>query len=983
MVNKTEKTIGQYDIIETVREFPEWCLYRAFDNETKNIVLIKTHYPGLPWSEKVINEFFDRLSTLRFVEHDRLLPILDFGKFNKTPYIVYPDLQAVALPDYLSLPNVRSRQFLVLFQKIAEGMEFLHQQDIVHGSLSPENTLVDTQGNPRIMDHGLSEIFKKLVDENAQGDLINLSFSNVGYTSPEQILGRSATGLSDIYAFGMIFHACGRGDYLAGGKTAPEIAIAHLRPGEEWSRKSNNNLGGGVLRFLLRCTRVEPESRYQGFPEIVKILRRMAGSRKELVHPLRGLAALKTRRSRIPIHAYVGAALVLIVGLFFLVRSLNKTAGPAAQATPTLSVAVISPTSIQAQPTALAVLPPTATAASTSSVQPYIPANKPSLEGQPVTLVDHAITLNNLKSLMEYSRLGYGIPEDADISADGNSYAIAASGGIFIYTTVGNTLSSWIDPQGWATSVQFSPDDSKIAVGLRSGEIQIWSGNARVATLSGHTDQVSRLIISKNGRYLYSASYDQTIAVWDLETKTLIRSIKAHAGPVRDISVTSDARMVASCSNDGLIRIWDLSTGLKLYELPYEGDCNAVAISSDGEYLAVGGENGYVRQWTVKQRQPRTDLIPIKDRVWSLEYIQDDQKIFVGMENGAWWLLTASQEKYPGTPYNLGIPARNTELIKRMGTHFEFKETIITNDTGTRVVSTMWDGTVRNQNETVWSASYDLLDQLVLSQNGTTVATSGTRGFTGAWRVKNNTVVFRATSDTRLPGGEPIAPDDSGMIIQVPGMYQRVSLPQGSTWYLSDTLSGGMVSFARGGTVVISATLNQSKTWDYGSGYEVFSSAYGDSACLVTGSQNNAEILQVMSVAGPFPSWSDAVKNLCLKSAAYRDTLQAYSHSLNLFLYTKSNGYLDGFDPQANQVLWTYQPEETITAVAASPDGQIVAVGSQNGKMVFLNGSSGQPVFTTIGNFGEVTEIRFSNDGRWIATAGSDGVVRLFSVPGN
>ena len=85
-----------------------------------------------------------------------------------------------------------------------------------------------------------------------------------------------------------------------------------------------------------------------------------------------------------------------------------------------------------------------------------------------------------------------------------------------------------------------------------------------------------------------------------------------------------------------------------------------------------------------------------------------------------------------------------------------------------------------------------------------------------------------------------------------------------------------------------------------------------------------------------------------------------------------------------NQWLWKYpaqgKPESKVLALAISSDGSIVAIGNDKGELLLLHGHDGSLLARLTGNFGTVQAIEFSNDGTKIATAGSDGTVRIFAV---
>ena len=1006
MEHKVIKHIAQYEATAILQELPEWTLYRAADTESGKNVLIKTWYPNLRWSEEGLNEFFNTLSMLRLLENPYLLPILDFGKIGKAPYVVFPDLQAVTLQDFFAAPSVTSSQFLVLFAKIAEALEFLHKQETLHGMLSPENILVDAEASPHLMDYGLHDVLKKVLLENMPAEYQNLSIARIRYASPEQVLGRNPTPRSDVYSFGLIFYFCANGENFATGNTAPEMAISHLRPEEKWSARKFRNLSAGTLKFLHRCQRIDPEYRFQDFSEVVRLLRHLATSSRSHVTVLPRTPTHPAHKRKIPAWIPAGAALLLLLGLIALGWRLLRpetTAPAAASPTPSSLSVLSSPTlpapTARSQSTQEALLP-TDTPSAATSLPSNPPSHLPSLEGQSISAPVEEISLASLPRIQETSRLGFGMPEDVDISSSQGAFAVVSSAGVFIFDSTGNSLITWIDPQGWATSVQFSPDGSLLAVGMMSGEIQLWNWMAGIRTdsIAEHSARVTRILFSINGRFLYSTSEDQRIVVRDLQLKKS-HSFAAHSDSINDISVSADGRTVASCSDDGHVRLWDHSSEAKLFDPPFDGKCQAVALSSDGAFLAAGGDTGYLYQWNVAQQQRRTDIVPLRARIWAIRYIENDSKIFVGMEGGKTTILVASQEKY--TFFGGSVPDIDPRLKDALGSDFLFHETFASYGSGTNHISAMWDGILKNRLKTVWGNYYDHLDRLALSQDGSYVAANGRRGLLAVWSTLGGQPLYRQAGGTRLPAGDPVAPNGSAIAIlllptsltadqkvQYPnGMYILVKLPSGSLIQLSGLIADGVLSYARQGSLLVAGNPNQSRVWDFGSGYEVDFNTTRESNCWVTLSANDGEILQVHTPVGAFPVLDDLVKKICSKS--YPDkVLFAVSGLHDFVVYTnppnRDGTPMEGFYPQTSQTWKKTMLVTNVTAIGVPPDGSFVVVGTDSGKLLFLDSKTGDLLSQELsGNFGSVTAIKFSGNGKWMATTGTDGVVRLFSIRSN
>jgi WD40 repeat protein len=80
----------------------------------------------------------------------------------------------------------------------------------------------------------------------------------------------------------------------------------------------------------------------------------------------------------------------------------------------------------------------------------------------------------------------------------------------------------------WITAVRFLGPTRRVAAGNNLGQILVWdlpekAGGpvpAPVRRLDGHTNVISRLLSTADGRWLISASYDHTIRFWDLQAAT-------------------------------------------------------------------------------------------------------------------------------------------------------------------------------------------------------------------------------------------------------------------------------------------------------------------------------------------------------------------------------------------------------------------------------------------------------------------------------
>lgn len=136
-------------------------------------------------------------------------------------------------------------------------------------------------------------------------------------------------------------------------------------------------------------------------------------------------------------------------------------------------------------------------------------------------------------------------------------------------------------------------------------------------SLEGQPAGISALALSRDGRWLTTATEDRTIRVWKLEGQrpALARVVRAHTGTVHQIFLTPDQRRFITAGQDGRIFLWDLdSRGSEKEPLPIgssQGPILTSALSADGRWLLTAGGSLFQKEYSARlwdlQAQPPGD----------------------------------------------------------------------------------------------------------------------------------------------------------------------------------------------------------------------------------------------------------------------------------------------------------------------------------------------------------------------------------------
>ncbi len=168
------------------------------------------------------------------------------------------------------------------------------------------------------------------------------------------------------------------------------------------------------------------------------------------------------------------------------------------------------------------------------------------------------------------------------ITPDGRTLLVAQGGDVVVWDLVGGKPLRTL--AGVPGDLVVAPD-GKTAL-TNDGILQRWdlaTGKPLYADNShqGHTDAVTQVVFSADGRRLASGSRDGTVRLWDATTGRPLRTWAAHSrrplpplrgdNPgVRVLDMTPDGRRLLSGGADGRLRLWDADGGreVRSFRLP-------------------------------------------------------------------------------------------------------------------------------------------------------------------------------------------------------------------------------------------------------------------------------------------------------------------------------------------------------------------------------------------------------------------------------
>jgi WD40 repeat protein/serine/threonine protein kinase len=749
-------TIGEkFKVLDRLGGGSKGTVYLCEHSLMRRRVALKVLPPAKTADPDTLGRFREAAREIAHLHHPNLVETLDIDQAGQLHFLVLAYVDGTSLNKIIQahgpMNPTRAAHYIA---QAAAGLEYAHTAGLVHRNIKPSNLLLDRSGTVKILDLGVGSFFE---DPKA-----GTAFGKSPYQAPEiEPNFADADIRADIYSLGVTF--C----YLLTGTTPspqdknPVLNNAPSSRTMQGPVRVPKELSAIVIRMMARA----PEDRFQTPAEVVAALAPWTATpiapppAAEMTRPnpvtggsdstavmaapqttimRTGMSSMQMKSTPRPSFAH---------RCWQRLRGATKTRnGRIGLATAAAIVLILAASTLYAF-----------TDRGTVTIETTDADVSVTIKGNGRDVVLNAAQMNqpiSLRSGQYQIRPGNGM---AAMKLSLESFTLERGGQVTIHAgwvrPTGKQVST--TPNGQLPADQNQPPDETYPLVMVKGETR---------RFLGHTDQVTSVALSADGKQALTASADASVRLWDVASGQEVRSFIGHQGPVWAVVFCTDGKQALTGGADKTVRLWDLASGKELRCLTgHDGPVRGVAMSQDGKRLVSGSEDGTARLWSVESGRELFRMDGHKATVRGVDFAPD------GLQ-----LLTAGFDK----TVRLWDALNGQELRKFQG-HTDKVTCVVFSADGRRALSGGCDKTVRlwdvangqeirhvgGHDDEVWSVAFSANGRQALSGGGKLSATGPPNDCTvRLWDLGSGRLLRTFEGHAEAVQGVALAPDERSLL---------------------------------------------------------------------------------------------------------------------------------------------------------------------------------------------------------------------------
>jgi len=562
-----------------------------------------------------------------------------------------------------------------------------------------------------------------------------------------------------------------------------------------------------------------------------------------------------------------------------------------------------------------------------------------------------------------------------------------------------------------------------------------------LATIKDQGNPINSCAFSPDGKLVLSANDDRTLKIWNVKTRTEIKTLKSHDEGVNCCSYSPDGKLIVSGSKDNNLIIWDSLTYKELARLEGHSDMiNSCAFSPDGKTIVSASDDDEIKFWDSITYQECQTINPGHRPITSCAYSPDGRIIVTTNDDGEIALVDAnsyeelSYERLKGSLSCCAFSLNGEDILTGgdSGKGYNVPETFYITENEELDSEGEFEDIPREETHSkeITACAY--------SPDGSVIITGGADNFLLLWDADGFKFLSKLIGHSGKiskcvysPDGKSIASSSVDGTIKFWDARRASIEPVYEVDYLTDRVS--CCAFNLDDSMVIAGSLDSNLIiYDAHTGDFVHQTRQIESPISYCGFSPDGKDIAIGTTMGEIILLKQSNYNKLIGLTPWRSTIYEDEAAINYFSFSpnggkivavsgkdssagegnvivcdlKNNNHIEvisknaawfscRFSPDGRKLffagdgitLWDMEAMEEMDWInvdgddcAFSPDGELFVSECRNGTIKLWDAQTGKERFTLTGHTDSVYSISFSPDGKTIASASLDNTLRLWDM---
>lgn len=267
-LNIGRKLDDRYQITELIGIGGMAHVYKAIDLMEDKVVAVKILKNEYAESEEFLRRFRNESKAIAVLSHPNIVKIFDVGFSDEINFIVMEYIDGITLKEFMEQQTIlRWKDAMFFITQVLRALQHAHDRGIVHRDIKPQNIMLLSDGNIKVMDFGIARFSR--IDGKTLSDK---TIGSVHYISPEQARGDFTDERSDLYSVGVMLYEMLTGKKPFDGDNPVAVAVMHMQDNPVYPRDVNPSIPEAMEEIILHALERNPAKRYQSASEMIKDL---------------------------------------------------------------------------------------------------------------------------------------------------------------------------------------------------------------------------------------------------------------------------------------------------------------------------------------------------------------------------------------------------------------------------------------------------------------------------------------------------------------------------------------------------------------------------------------------------------------------------------------------------------------------------------------------------------------------------------------